>query len=229
MALILDAAGPVPIARHGAHAQNCTVAAVLIRPSPAQAPPKLVDNVTMNSSGEHAMDSRSPSPSAGAARAPAAGKLDTREFLSFELGSEEYGIDILKVQEIRGYEKPTRMANVPAFIKGVVNLRGIIVPIIDMRIKFNLATVVYNEFTVVIILNVLGRVLGIVVDGVSDVTTLNAEQIKPAPEFSAQLDTSYVIGLGTQGDRMLILIDIQKLVGGPDLGLAAEAPVALAA
>jgi purine-binding chemotaxis protein CheW len=176
------------------------------------------------------MDSRSTSPSAEVPRAPAAGQPGMREFLSFKLGSEEYGIDILKVQEIRGYEKPTRMANVPVFIKGVVNLRGIIVPIVDMRIKFNLATVEYNEFTVVIILNVSGRVLGIVVDGVSDVTTLASEQIKPAPEFSAQFDTSYLIGLGTQGERMLILIDIQKLVGGPDMGLAAaEAPVALAA
>jgi purine-binding chemotaxis protein CheW len=155
--------------------------------------------------------------------------LDTHEFLSFKLGSEEYGLDILKVQEIRGYEQPTRMANVPAFIKGVVNLRGNIVPIIDMRIKLNLDTVEYNEFTVVIILNVSGRVLGIVVDGVSDVTTLAPDQIKPAPEFSAQLDTSYVIGLGTQGDRLLILIDIQKLVGSPDVGLVSDAPAPLAA
>jgi purine-binding chemotaxis protein CheW len=154
---------------------------------------------------------------------------DTREFLSFKLGSEEYGLDILKVQEIRGYEQPTRVANVPAFIKGVVNLRGIIVPIIDMRIKLNLDTVEYNQFTVVIILNVSGRVLGIVVDGVSDVTTLAPDQIKPAPEFSAQLDTGYVIGLGTQGDRMLILIDIQKLVGSPDMGLVSDAPAPLAA
>ena len=160
-----------------------------------------------------------PSPADGAGTATPANKLGTREFLSFKLGSEEYGIEILKVQEIRGYEKPTRMANVPAFIKGVVNLRGIIVPIIDLRIKFNLASIEYNAFTVVIILNVAGRVLGIVVDGVSDVTTLSPEQIKPAPEFSAQLDTSYVIGLGTLDDRMLILMDIEKLISSNDMGL----------
>ena len=142
-----------------------------------------------------------------------------REFLSFKLGEEEYGIDILKVQEIRGYEKPTRMANVPPFIKGVVNLRGIIVPIIDMRIKFNLSVVEYNEFTVVIILNVAGRVLGIVVDGVSDVTTLAAEQIKPAPDFSGQLDTDYVIGLGTLDERMLILLDIEQMLSSAEMGL----------
>ena len=155
-------------------------------------------------------------------RAPMSGNLETREFLSFKLGNEEYGIDILKVQELRGYEKPTRMANVPPFIKGVVNLRGIIVPIIDMRIKFNLSNVDYNEFTVVIILNVSGRVLGIVVDGVSDVTTLSPDQIKPAPDFSAHLDTSYVIGLGTLDERMLILTDIERLMSSEEMGLFDE-------
>ena len=146
-------------------------------------------------------------------------QLETREFLAFKLGTEEYGIDILKVQEIRGYEKPTRMANVPEFIKGVVNLRGIIVPIIDMRIKFNMATVEYNEFTVVIILTVSGRVLGIVVDGVSDVTTLTPEQIKAAPDLSANLDTSSIIGLGTVDDRMIILMDIERLMSAQAMEL----------
>src|SRR3990170_1420546 len=108
----------------------------------------------------------------------------SRELLTFTLGSEEYGIDILKVQEIRGYEAVTHIANAPEFIKGVVNLRGIIVPIVDMRIKFNLGEAEYNEFTVVIILNVAGRVVGMVVDGVSDVIQLAAEQIRPAPDFS---------------------------------------------
>lgn len=169
------------------------------------------------------MESRALPPPADGAHAAALAKLDTREFLSFKLGSEEYGIDILKVQEIRGYEKPTRMAGVPDFIKGVVNLRGIIVPIIDLRIKFKLATIEYNEFTVVIILNVTGRVLGIVVDGVSDVITLTAEQIKPAPDFSAHLDTGYVIGLGTLDERMLILMDIEKLIAGNEMGMNSPA------
>lgn len=151
--------------------------------------------------------------------------LQAREFLSFKLGDEEYGIDILKVQEIRGYEKPTRMAGVPAFIKGVVNLRGIIVPIIDMRIKLELASVEYNEFTVVIILNVLDRVVGIVVDGVSDVVALSSEQIKPAPEFSDNLEACHVIGLGTLDERMLILMDIEKLVASSDMGLVSKLAV----
>ena len=154
------------------------------------------------------------------AKIPSAALLQTREFLAFNLGAEEFGIDILKVQEIRCYEKPTRMAGVPDFIKGVVNLRGVIVPIVDLRIKFNLPEVEYNDFTVVIVLNLHGRVVGIVVDGVSDVTSLQADQVKPAPEFSSHLDTSHVIGLGTLEERMLILMDIERLMASPDMGRA---------
>jgi len=144
---------------------------------------------------------------------------EANEFLTFTLGAEEYGIEILKVQEIRGYDAITHIANAPEFIKGVVNLRGIIVPIVDMRIKFNLGNVEYNEFTVVIILNVSGRVMGIVVDSVSDVITLAHEQIKPAPDFSAHMDTGYIIGLGTVSERMLILMDIEKLMSSREMGL----------
>jgi purine-binding chemotaxis protein CheW len=149
-----------------------------------------------------------------------------QEFLTFRLGSEEYGIDILKVQEIRGYDQVTRIANAPAFIKGVVNLRGVIVPIVDLRIKFNLGDARYDAFTVVIVLNVLGRVVGAVVDSVSDVLELPSGDIKPAPEFSAVLDAGYITGLGTiksggeNGEsRMLILVDIEKLMGGADMAL----------
>jgi purine-binding chemotaxis protein CheW len=146
-----------------------------------------------------------------------------REYLSFKLGAEEYGIDILKVQEIRGYEPPTRIANAPVFIKGVVNLRGVIVPIVDMRVRFGLADAEYNSFTVVIILNIAGRTVGMVVDSVSDVLELGGEQIKPAPEFSAAIDASYITGLGTlktgELERMLILLDIESLVRSPDMGL----------
>ncbi|MFT5534776.1 MAG: purine-binding chemotaxis protein CheW [Burkholderiaceae bacterium] len=141
------------------------------------------------------------------------------EFLAFTLGKEEYGIDILKVQEIRGYEAVTRIANAPDFVKGVVNLRGIIVPIVDMRIKFNLGEPTYDQFTVVIILNIGGRVMGMVVDSVSDVITLSAEQIKPAPEMGTAFNTDYLIGLGTLDERMLILIDIDKLMSSAEMGL----------
>ncbi|RJG05917.1 chemotaxis protein CheW [Noviherbaspirillum cavernae] len=142
-----------------------------------------------------------------------------REFLAFTLGKEEYGIDILKVQEIRGYETVTRIANSPDFIKGVVNLRGIIVPIVDMRIKFNLGEPTYDQFTVVIILNIGGRVVGMVVDSVSDVTTLLPEQIKPAPEMGTALNTDYLIGLGTIEQRMLILVNIDQLMSSAEMGL----------
>jgi purine-binding chemotaxis protein CheW len=140
------------------------------------------------------------------------------EFLAFTLGKEEYGIDILKVQEIRGYENVTRIANAPEFIKGVVNLRGIIVPIMDMLIKFNLGTPTYDQFTVVIILNIGSRVIGMVVDSVSDVTTLAPEQIKPAPEMGTVVNTDYLIGLGTLDERMLILVDIDRLMSSADMG-----------
>ncbi|MDP2448818.1 MAG: chemotaxis protein CheW [Polaromonas sp.] len=141
------------------------------------------------------------------------------EFLAFTLGQEEYGVDIQKVQELRGYDAVTRIANAPEHIKGVVNLRGIIVPIIDMRIKFNLGTPTYDQFTVVIILNMASRVMGMVVDSVSDVITLTPEQVKPAPEMGSVLDTDYLIGLGTLDDRMLILVDIDKLMTSDDMGL----------
>jgi purine-binding chemotaxis protein CheW len=154
------------------------------------------------------------------------------EYLTLRLGAEEYGIDILKVQEIRGYEAPTRIANAPPFIKGVVNLRGVIVPIVDLRLKLGLGDAPYNELTVVIVLNVARRVVGIVVDAVSDVLALTAEQIKPAPAFSKTLlDATHITGLGsvpgTDGERLLILTDIERLMSAPEMGLV-DAEAALA-
>ena len=149
--------------------------------------------------------------------------VGTREYLSFKLGAEEYGIDILKVQEIRGYEAPTRIANAPDFIKGVVNLRGVIVPIVDMRVRFGLNDIRYDSFTVVIILTIAGRTLGMVVDSVSDVLELDAGTIREAPEFHGAVDASCITGLGTVTTggqpRMLILLDIVGLMRGCDLGL----------
>jgi purine-binding chemotaxis protein CheW len=160
---------------------------------------------------------------APAATNPLAVHLGTREYLSFKLGAEEYGIDILRVQEIRGYEAPTRIANSPPFIKGVVNLRGVIVPIVDMRVRFNMDDVQYNSFTVVIILNIAGRTVGMVVDSVSDVLELDGEHIKAAPEFNGAIDATFITGLGTvkQGDteRMLILMDIEALMKSPEMAL----------
>ena len=150
--------------------------------------------------------------------APASG-----EYLTFTLGQEEYGIDILKVQEIRGYEAVTRIANAPPFIKGVINLRGVIVPIVDLRIKFNLGEPSYDQFTVVIILNIGKRVMGIVVDGVSDVIQLASDNLHPAPEFGSVLDTRYLLGLGTVEQRMIIMVDIEQLMTSQEMALMDQA------
>jgi purine-binding chemotaxis protein CheW len=141
---------------------------------------------------------------------------NSHQYLSFALGKEAYAIDILKVQEIRGYEAVTPIANTPAYIKGVTNLRGNIVPIVDLRLRFNVGEASYNEFTVVIILNLGARVVGIVVDGVSDVVLLKEQDIRPAPQFSSVFDTRYV-------EQMLIVVDIEQLIRSSDLMLFDEA------
>lgn len=137
-----------------------------------------------------------------------------REYLTFRLGAEEYALDILKVQEIRNYEVATAIANAPRHVRGVVNLRGVIVPIVDLRMLLGLPQADYTAFTVVIVLNLGKRTVGVVVDAVSDVTELGAEQIRPAPEFAGAVDTRYVLGLGTIDNRMLILADVERLLAG---------------
>ena len=141
------------------------------------------------------------------------------QYLTLRLGTEDYAIDILRVQEIRSYEEPTSMVNSPDVIKGVINLRGVIVPIVDLRMKLNISKVEYNEFTVVIILNVKGAVIGAVVDGVSDVVTLDADNIKPAPQFESAIESRYVVGLANVGERMLIVMNIETLMSNAELGL----------
>ena len=157
-------------------------------------------------------------PTTGAQAVQTQGRPDGRQFLTFRIGAEEYGLDILRVQEIRSYEAPTRVANAPAFVKGVVNLRGVIVPILDLRIRLGQASE-YNGFTVVIVLNVGNRIVGIVVDSVSDVLELSADEIKPRPEVPAAMDARFITGLGKIGERMLILLDIEAMIRSPDFGL----------
>lgn len=147
------------------------------------------------------------------------------EFLAFRLGDEEYGMDILRVQEIRSYEPPTRMANTPAFLKGVVNLRGVIVPVIDMRIKFSLDTVAYDTFTVVIVMNIGQQVIGMVVDGVCDVISLTPEQLRPVPQFDTSIGSDHILAIGSVQDRMLFLLDIEKLMTSAEMGLIAQQTV----
>ncbi len=144
------------------------------------------------------------------------------EFLIFRLAGEEYGIDILCAQEIRSYEPPTMIANAPAYIKGVINLRGIIVPILDLRLKFGLRSD-YDNSTVVIVLNLKQRVVGVVVDAVSDVLALGGEHIRPVPQLGVAADTGFITGIGStvsEGqERMLILVDIEQLLSSTDSSL----------
>jgi purine-binding chemotaxis protein CheW len=146
------------------------------------------------------------------------------QYLTFRLGGEEFGIDILKVQEIRGYEAPTQIVGAPPFVKGVLNLRGVIVPVVDLRLKFQLPQVSFDEATVTVILNFRGRVVGAVVDAVSDVAGLTNEQIKSVPEFSNPAAAGFITGMGVQRQderqRMILLIDIEQLMAGADIGLA---------
>ncbi|WP_166018105.1 chemotaxis protein CheW [Cobetia sp. MB87] len=144
---------------------------------------------------------------------------DGGEYLVFSLGEEHYAVDILKVQEIRGYENVTRIANAPAFIKGVTNLRGVIVPIVDLRLKFQLGQAEYTAQTVVIVINIGERVVGIVVDGVSDVISLAADQVLPPPEFGARMNSDFLAGLATVNDHMLLIMDIEHMMTSDEMAL----------
>ncbi|MDO7673809.1 MAG: chemotaxis protein CheW [Reinekea forsetii] len=141
------------------------------------------------------------------------------EFLSFVLGDENYALDIMSVKEIRGYEAVTKIANAPAFVKGVLNLRGDIVPIVDLRIKFDIGQATYDEFTIVIMLSVSDRIVGVVVDAVSDVIKLSAQAILPPPEFGVSFNSRFLRGLATVENKMIILVNIAALIGSDELGL----------
>lgn len=146
-----------------------------------------------------------------------------REFLTFRLGQEEYCLDILKVQEIRGYDTVTSIANTPDFIKGVINLRGNIVPIVDLRIKFRLSEARYDATTIAIILNLKKKMIGMVVDSVSDVIAVPLEEIRKAPQFGSTINTEFISGMATVEGRMLIVVDIEKLMSSDDLQLIEQA------
>ena len=152
--------------------------------------------------------------------------VPSSKYLTFRLGDELYGIDILSVQEIRSYEAPTRMVHAPEFIKGVIQLRGVIVPVVDLRMKLRCAEASYNEFTVVIVLRVEDMLLGAVVDAVADVVALQDDAIKPAPHFQGAVDTSYVRGMASVDGQMLIVVDIAALLSPAEMGLLQQARTA---
>lgn len=153
---------------------------------------------------------------------PATSAPSSGEFLTFRLGAEEYAIDILRVQEIRGVVQPTRLAQAPRAVSGVVNLRGVIVPIVDLRLAFGLQAI-NDPATVTIILIIAGRVIGVTVDAVSDVVTVAAESIRPPPEFASACTSDAIVGLASLGEgtaqRTLIVTDIQRLMASPEMGL----------
>lgn len=146
-------------------------------------------------------------------------EIDQLEFLTFTLGDEHYGLDIMKVKEIRGYETVTKIANAPPFIKGVLNLRGDIVPIIDLRLKFSVGEPTYNEFTIVIMLHISERIVGIVVDAVSDVINISTDDVKPPPQFGVAFDSQYLHGLAPINEQMIILLNIEALISSKELCL----------
>ena len=137
---------------------------------------------------------------------------DGSQFLTFQLGEELYGVDILRVQEIKGYTAVTRIPNTPAHIKGVLNLRGTIVPIIELRTKFSMPTIDYTAFTVIIVVVVRDKVMGLVVDAVSDVLNIDKKDIQPPPQFGAKVDVSFLNGIGKSNDKLVALLDIDRLL-----------------
>lgn len=157
----------------------------------------------------------------GASRA--SGDDPTVQFLTFRLGDEEYAVDILKVQEIKGYPAVARLPNTPPFIKGVLNLRGVVVPVMDLRARFGLEATIHDRSTVVIIVMVGARVVGLVVDSVSDVLDLPASAVQPPPELGAHVDTSFLTGMARKGEHLVILLDLEKLLCGDEV--AAGVPV----
>lgn len=162
-----------------------------------------------------------------AATSPGRPDAGLREYLSFRIGAEEYGIDILRVQEIRSYEPPTRIAGAPRFVTGVTDLRGVIVPVVDLRLRLQAPEARHDASTVIVVLNVHGRVIGVVVDAVSDVIEFSAGQIKPAPQFNNTVTANHIVGIATvdaaAGERLLILLDIEALLAGADIGLTGSA------
>ena len=148
----------------------------------------------------------------------------TRELLAFRLGDEYYAIDILRVQEIRVFDAVTKLPGAPEYIKGVMNLRGLIAPVIDLRVKFGFTHTAYGPHTVVIVLNVHERLVAVVADAVVDVLALTDEEIRPAPEFAASVNVEYVMGLAAKGEHMMILLDIEKLISSQELGIFEAEP-----
>ena len=146
------------------------------------------------------------------------------QYLTFRLAEEEYGVEILKVQEIKGYSAITPIPNTPAYLKGVMNLRGTIVPVVDLRSKFSMAQTDHNQFTVIIVVTVGTKVMGLLVDAVSDVLNIPKGDVQATPDFGGQVDARYINGMAKMGEKLVVLLDIDRVMGGID-----AAPIGTAA
>lgn len=149
---------------------------------------------------------------------------EDQQFLTFNLADEYYGVDILKVQEIKGYTTVTRIPNTPEYLKGVLNLRGTIVPIVDLRMKFGMGKTDPTPFTVMVVVNVRNRIMGFMVDAVSDVLDLNAKNIQPPPELGNSVDVNFVAGIGNSNDRLVTLLDIDRVLTEEEVKIVDELP-----
>ena len=145
------------------------------------------------------------------------------QYLTFALGSEEYGIELLKVQEIKGYSAVTPIPSTPPHIKGVMNLRGAVIPVVDLRVRFGMETIEYTQFNVIIVINVGAKVMGLLVDAVSDVLNVGAGEVRPAPDFGTRADTRFISGMASAGDKIAVLLDIDRLLTEDDLNIASAA------
>ena len=148
---------------------------------------------------------------------------DGRQYLTFALGAEEYGVEILKVQEIKGYSAITPIPNTPSYVKGVMNLRGSIIPIVDLRAKLSMPETAYNQFTVIIVVRVGAKTVGVVVDAVSDVLNIPLKDIQPTPDFGSQVYARFISGLAKAGERLVVLLDIEKVLAAEGAALASVA------
>jgi len=147
---------------------------------------------------------------------------DGSQYLTFQLGEELYGVDILRVQEIKGYTTVTKIPNTPPHIKGVLNLRGTIVPIVELRTKFGMPTIDYTLFTVIVVVVVRDRIMGLVVDSVSDVLNIDKKDVQPPPQFGAKVDVSVLTGIGKSGDKLVALLNIDRLLTESEMQEAAS-------
>jgi purine-binding chemotaxis protein CheW len=140
--------------------------------------------------------------------------MDANQYLTFSLAGEEYGVEILRVQEIKGQSAVTPIPNTPEHIKGVMNLRGTIIPVVDLRSKFGMTETASTQFTVVIVLRVGTKVMALVVDAVSDVLTVAENEVHATPDFGARVDTRFISGLAKAGEKLVMLLDVDTLLGG---------------